>query len=161
MNRGPKAQRAALMSTPSPMVRVKKSVLGQMFSEMKVWLPLDASLRRSYVGKGHGGQKRAFKVKFLGEGVNDYGGPYRAVFEQVVDELQAEGDSGAECLLPFLKPSPNRSVAPLESQLACLIDCLLWGLCTVSMRQLLLFSGCLHELVVCVDCCVWQAEGSA
>ncbi|KAF0753248.1 hypothetical protein AaE_005776, partial [Aphanomyces astaci] len=44
--------------------------------------------RRAYTGKGHGGQKRAFKVKFLGEGVNDYGGPYRAVFEQIVDELQ-------------------------------------------------------------------------
>ena len=36
------------------------------------------------IGKGHGGQKRAFKVKFQGEGVNDYGGPYRAVFEQVI-----------------------------------------------------------------------------
>ena len=78
----------------------------------KVWLPLDASLRRSYVGKGHGGQKRAFKVKFLGEGVNDYGGPYRAVFEQVVDELQAELDDSGECLLPFLKPSPNRCELP-------------------------------------------------
>ncbi len=43
-----------------------------------------ASAVYSYVGKGHGGQKRAFKVKFLGEGVNDYGGPYRAVFEQVL-----------------------------------------------------------------------------
>ena len=48
---------------------------------MKKWT--DASFRRAYLGKGHGGQKRAFKVKFLGEGVNDYGGPYRAVFEQV------------------------------------------------------------------------------
>jgi hypothetical protein len=33
-------------------------------------LPL---LHRSYTGKGHGGQRRAFKVKFQGEGVNDYG----------------------------------------------------------------------------------------
>lgn len=37
----------------------------------------------THTGKGHGGQRRAFKVRFLGEGVNDYGGPYRAVFEQV------------------------------------------------------------------------------
>ena len=37
----------------------------------------------THAGKGHGGQRRAFKVRFLGEGVNDYGGPYRAVFEQV------------------------------------------------------------------------------
>jgi hypothetical protein len=29
-------------------------------------------------------------VKFLGEGVNDYGGPYRAVFEQIIDELKMD-----------------------------------------------------------------------
>lgn len=108
VNRGPKAQRSALAAAPTPGARIKKSVFGQMFGEMKLWLPLDQSLRRSYVGKGHGGQKRAFKVKFLGEGVNDYGGPYRAVFEQVVDELQAEMEGQGACLLPFFKPSPNR-----------------------------------------------------
>ena len=26
----------------------------------------------------------------MGEGVNDYGGPYRAVFDQVIDELQSD-----------------------------------------------------------------------
>ena len=61
--------------------RVKQTVFGQLKDSMKKWT--DASFRRAYLGKGHGGQKRAFKVKFLGEGVNDYGGPYRAVFEQV------------------------------------------------------------------------------
>ncbi|RLO02001.1 hypothetical protein DYB28_001446 [Aphanomyces astaci] len=67
--------------------------------------------RRAYTGKGHGGQKRAFKVKFLGEGVNDYGGPYRAVFEQIVDELQmdqVELTKGEQGLLPLLVPCPNR-----------------------------------------------------
>jgi len=74
------------------------------------------SSRRAYLGKGHGGQRRAFKVKFLGEGVNDYGGPYRAVFEQIVDELQNDrlplGQKvGDRCLLPLLVPCPNRSSA--------------------------------------------------
>lgn len=66
-----------------------------------------------YVGKGHGGQKRAFKVKLLGEGVHDYGGPYRAVFESVVRELQSDVfgtmRDGHPCILPFLVPAPNRA----------------------------------------------------
>jgi hypothetical protein len=53
------------------------------------------------------------QVKFLGEGVNDYGGPYRAVFEQIVDELQDDRlplsqRPGEKCLLPLLVPCPNR-----------------------------------------------------
>ena len=35
------------------------------------------------------GQERAFKVKFEGEGVDDYGGPYREIFSQVAAEVQA------------------------------------------------------------------------
>ena len=66
------------------------------------------------MGKGHGGQRRAFKVKFMGEGVNDYGGPYRAVFEQIVDELQADSalvrkKTSERSLLPLLVPCANRS----------------------------------------------------
>uniref|UniRef100_A0A7S1CA38 HECT domain-containing protein n=1 Tax=Bicosoecida sp. CB-2014 TaxID=1486930 RepID=A0A7S1CA38_9STRA len=71
---------------PTAEARLKRSLLGQLYAEVRGW-PASA-FRRSYVGKGHGGQERAFKVKFLGEGVNDYGGPYRAVFEQLADELQ-------------------------------------------------------------------------
>ena len=71
----------------------------------------DHAFRRSYCGKGHGGQRRAFKIKFVGEGVDDYGGPYRQVFEQTVDELQNDTewpDSRRACLLPLLVPCPNR-----------------------------------------------------
>ncbi|CAM9945686.1 unnamed protein product, partial [Discosporangium mesarthrocarpum] len=93
--------------------RLRHLVFGQLHREMRTWP--SSSFRRAYVGKGHGGQRRAFTVKFLGEGVNDYGGPYRAVFEQVVDELQSDqlalaGKGQADqCLLPVLVPCPNRS----------------------------------------------------
>lgn len=95
----------------SPQIRMNKSVFGQLYSEFSKWP--SATFRRSYVGKGHGGQARAFKVKFLGEGVNDYGGPYRAIFEAIVDELQSDTEASKrgdnrQCLLPLLIPSPNR-----------------------------------------------------
>jgi hypothetical protein len=91
---------------------MRQTVFGQLHKELRSWPA--SSFRRAYVGKGHGGQQRAFKVKFLGEGVNDYGGPYRAVFEQFVDELQADaalvGRKPSErTLLPILVPSANRS----------------------------------------------------
>ncbi|CAE7431374.1 HERC1 [Symbiodinium microadriaticum] len=73
------------------------------------------------------GQSRTFKVRFEGEGVDDYGGPYREVFQKVCEELQtpdpslmrsmSEGrDSDAElsgertpapCFLPLLLPTAN------------------------------------------------------
>ncbi len=75
------------------------------------------------MGKGHGGQRRAFKVKFLGEGVDDYGGPYRAVFEQVADELQKDDLTlkpgqpvENTCLLPLLVPTPNRAASVGQGQ---------------------------------------------
>ncbi|ETV97588.1 hypothetical protein, variant [Aphanomyces invadans] len=103
------AQASKLALCPSPSDRLRKSVFGQLYREMRTWS--DSGFRRAYTGKGHGGQKRAFKVKFLGEGVNDYGGPYRAVFEQIVDELQmdqVEITKGEQGLLPLLVPCPNR-----------------------------------------------------
>jgi len=51
--------------------RLRCSVFGQLYSMLSPWS--GSSLRRSFLGKGHWGQKRAFKVKFIGEGVNDYG----------------------------------------------------------------------------------------
>jgi len=77
------------------------------------------------------GQIRTFKVKFEGEGVDDYGGPYRETFAQMTSELQATtvsvarraaaGDAeqlraadtaypaeSERCMLPLLQPSPNR-----------------------------------------------------
>lgn len=103
------AQPAKLALLPQPSDRLRKSVFGQLYREMRTWN--DSFFRRAYCGKGHGGQRRAFKVKFLGEGVNDYGGPYRAVFEQIVDELQMDNvelSKGEQGLLPLLLPTPNR-----------------------------------------------------
>jgi len=106
--------------------RLRQSVFGQLHREMRGWNA--SAFRRSYVSKGHGGQRRAFKVKFLGEGVNDYGGPYRAVFEQVVDELQCDafvsaGRKASErCLLPLLIPCPNRIAAVGANQDKFLIN---------------------------------------
>lgn len=42
------------------------------------------------------GQSRTFKIKFEGEGVDDYGGPYREVFQQICTELQLLEPSAAE-----------------------------------------------------------------
>ncbi|KAL0586911.1 hypothetical protein ABG067_003531 [Albugo candida] len=103
------AQPSKLSLLAQPDDRLRRSVFGQLYREMRTWT--DSSFRRAYCGKGHGGQRRAFKVKFLGEGVNDYGGPYRAVFEQVVDELQLDNvelSKGEQGLLPLLIPCPNR-----------------------------------------------------
>lgn len=88
--------------------RFRQSVFGQLFSHIRLWN--DSSFRRSYIAKGHGGQRRSFKVKFLGEGVNDYGGPYRAVFEQIIDELQCDHHvlPSGKTLFPLLVPSNNR-----------------------------------------------------
>lgn len=125
-----KATLNRLSSISNPAERLKLSVCGQLHKEMKSWQ--NSSFRRSYLGKGHGGQRRGFKVKFLGEGVDDYGGPYRAVFgksnsfilqsivntntfiEQIVDELQCDSllvgkNASDRCLLPLFIPCPNRS----------------------------------------------------
>jgi hypothetical protein len=101
---------------PSASTRLRKSVFGQLYREMRSWS--EAHFRRAYVGKGHGGQQRAFKVKFLGEGVNDYGGPYRAVFEKVAEELQTSrsGVADGSCILPFLIPTPNRRAGVTDDQ---------------------------------------------
>lgn len=62
------------------------------------------------------------QVKFEGEGVDDYGGPYREVFTQVAAELTStvptalttiaanslgEQSDQDECLLPILEPTPS------------------------------------------------------
>jgi len=110
-----RAAQSRLIQLRSPIERIRHSVFGQLQRELRSWP--SSSLRRAYVGKGHGGQKRAFKVKFIGEGVNDYGGPYRAVFEQISQELQADEIKDSDgCLLPILVPVPNRSSKLGENQ---------------------------------------------
>ncbi|ETM39823.1 hypothetical protein L914_14071 [Phytophthora nicotianae] len=111
------------------------SLFGQAFEELH-FLPL-RTLRMVYSHPMDDGQLRSFKVKFEGEGVDDYGGPYREFFSQFFAELQmlhvpenedntnASSDhssnggpsstslkldpnvSVSACVLPFLMPSPN------------------------------------------------------
>jgi hypothetical protein len=84
----------------------KYSVFSQLHNETKSWG--GASLRRGFVAKGHGGQKRAFKVKLIGEGVNDYSGPYREAFtDAMADVLMVESDT--RCSLAVLDPTPNNA----------------------------------------------------
>uniref|UniRef100_A0A7S2WL07 HECT domain-containing protein n=1 Tax=Rhizochromulina marina TaxID=1034831 RepID=A0A7S2WL07_9STRA len=130
--------------------RLRSSVFGQLHRELRS-LPRSA-FRRAYVGKGHGGQRRAFKVKFLGEGVNDYGGPYRAVFDQVADEVRSDRlalsnavEAGGEtalkersCLIPIFVPCPNRSAGLGANQDKFL---LLPGLPPAHIRELAGFLG--------------------
>jgi len=86
--------------------KVRSSIFSQMYNEMKSWS--GAALRRGFVAKGHGGQRRAFKVKLIGEGVNDYSGPYREVFTDAIREV-SEVDEAGRGLLGVLEPSPNNS----------------------------------------------------
>ncbi|CEG36120.1 hect e3 ubiquitin [Plasmopara halstedii] len=111
------------------------SLFGQSFEELH-FLPVQ-TLRMVYSHPMDDGQFRTFKVRFEGEGVDDYGGPYREFFSQFFAELQmlyglesgnntklttndthgeepsgssAKFDAGGSvsaCLLPFFLPSPN------------------------------------------------------
>jgi hypothetical protein len=95
--------RQAIASEDNSLKR-KHSVFSQLQREMKGWS--GATFRRCFVAKGHGGQKRAFKVKLVGEGVNDYSGPYREVFTDAMMEVTDVDRSGSSSL-GVLEPTPN------------------------------------------------------
>lgn len=97
-----KAHRAMALDDSS--TKKKHSVFSQLQREMRGWS--GATLRRGFVAKGHGGQKRAFKVKLVGEGVNDYSGPYREVFTDAMQEVTDLDPSGISSL-GVLQPSAN------------------------------------------------------
>jgi hypothetical protein len=78
--------------------RFRLSVFGQLMDGMKSWD--DRSLRRGFIHMQDAGQPRSFFVKFTGEGVDDHGGPYRAVFQTAI----AEESTGP---LGLLVKSPN------------------------------------------------------
>jgi hypothetical protein len=99
-----KAARA--MSSEDLSAKRKYSVFAQLHNETKNWG--GAALRRGYVAKGHGGQKRAFKVKLIGEGVNDYSGPYREAFTDALSEVTKTDDKGRGVLGVF-DPTPNNA----------------------------------------------------
>jgi hypothetical protein len=101
------------MDLDGAVIKRKHSVFAQLQNETKSWG--GAGLRRSYVAKGHGGQKRAFKVKFIGEGVNDYSGPYREVYTDAFNEL-LKVDPLNRGTLGVLDPTPNNAEAIGENR---------------------------------------------
>ncbi|CAK4140300.1 unnamed protein product [Aphanomyces euteiches] len=77
----------------------KKTVFSQLEEALQSWD--NQTLRRAYGDEVQdAGQRRAFYVKFLGEGVDDHGGPYRAVFQT------AAWDEPSGTLRLFI-PCPN------------------------------------------------------
>jgi hypothetical protein len=87
--------------------KLSKSLFGQLLSVLSDWD--DSYLRRGFVHMQDAGQPRAFYVKFTGEGVDDHGGPYRAVFETAVGEE-------AESLLEILSPCANARIRTGENR---------------------------------------------
>lgn len=78
--------------------RVKLSIFGQLHDVVSGWE--DRMLRKAYVHMQDAGQARAFFVKFSGEGADDQGGPYRAIFQTAVAEEILH-------LVPLLVPTDN------------------------------------------------------
>jgi len=106
-----KAHRA--MASDDTGTKKKHSVISQLQREMRGWS--GATLRRGFVAKGHGGQKRAFKVKLVGEGVNDYSGPYREVFTDAMHEV-TDLDPSGNSSLGVLEPSANNQAGVGEGR---------------------------------------------
>lgn len=100
-----KARRA--MASSDQITKRKHCVFAQLQHEMRGWSGV--ALRRGHVAKGHGGQKRAFKVKLVGEGVNDYSGPYREVFADAFGEVKEVDSDSGKSSLGILEPSPNNA----------------------------------------------------
>lgn len=59
------------------------SMFCQLYRELRQYN--DEKLRISYTHPMDDGQSRTFKIKFEGEGVDDYGGPYREIFQQICE----------------------------------------------------------------------------
>ena len=86
-----------LQSLSDTETRFKKSLFGQLKRFCNTWE--SRHWRRSYQHVTDKGQSRAFFAKFLGENVDDNGGPYRAVFvaavcdepSQALDLLDSNG----------------------------------------------------------------------
>jgi len=113
-----RARRA--MGATDSIAKKKYSVFSQLQLELRGWS--GAALRRGHVAKGHGGQKRAFKVKLIGEGVNDYSGPYREVFADAIREV-TEVDESENGAIGVLDPSPNKAADIGEDRSLCIFSC--------------------------------------
>lgn len=91
------ASEKQLLALPEA-ARFDRSILGQVMEQCCDWQ--DQHFRRAYSHVSDAGQQRSFFVKLEGEGVNDYGGPYRAVVQA------ASSDEPAGPLRLFV-PCPN------------------------------------------------------
>ena len=108
------------MTSHDNVSKKKHSVFSQLQYETRGLT--GAGLRRSHVAKGHGGQKRAFKVKLVGEGVNDYSGPYREVFADAMREITSV-DSSMSSALGVLEPTPNQVAEIGENRNLFMFSC--------------------------------------
>ena len=108
---------------------IMSSMFYQLWNELKQ--QSSHKLRLSYTHPMDDGQSRAFKIRFDGEGVDDYGGPYREIFQKICEELQLPDPSvkgihkrpwssdavdeedrklkAGKCFLPLLHPTLNWS----------------------------------------------------
>lgn len=131
----PKA--AAATQRRDHVARLTNSMFGQMLDALH-FLPPHIQ-RIAYTHPMDDAQQRNFKMKFEGEGVDDYGGPFREVFSQLSAELMAtfkrggmdtssqsgstavspsnghqdvvhaEYTESGSCVLPLLQPTPNKA----------------------------------------------------
>ncbi|CAM9398055.1 unnamed protein product, partial [Phaeothamnion confervicola] len=90
---------AAAAAAAAAVTSARHSMFGQLQRELgaRGAAAVPVRLRLNYTHPMDDGQERTFKVKFEGEGVDDYGGPYREVFTQLAAELTATcggGDGG-------------------------------------------------------------------
>jgi hypothetical protein len=92
--------------------KLRTSIFGQLLECLRSFD--EKALRRSFVHVEDAGQRRSFFVKFVGEGVDDHGGPYRAVFQTAVGE-----DPGT---LQLLVPCPNAASESGENRDKYLIN---------------------------------------
>ena len=82
--------------------RINRSIFGQLYHAANSWP--SRNFRRAFRDIQDKNQQRAFYVDFVGEGVGDNGGPYRAVFQAAcAEELELLGllRSGPEQLREF------------------------------------------------------------
>jgi hypothetical protein len=92
--------------------KLRTSIFGQLLECLRSFD--EKALRRSFVHVEDAGQRRSFFVKFVGEGVDDHGGPYRAVFQTAVGEDPAT--------LQLLVPCPNAASESGENRDKYLIN---------------------------------------
>lgn len=91
---------AKALQTGSSNAKLRHSLFGQAASQLDYMNPRE--LRRCFIRMLDDGQQRTFKVKFVGEGVTDNGGPYRECFNDFVEELFRDDAS-----LPLFIRCPN------------------------------------------------------